>query len=86
MGWGGQTGAAKRDGGHSHLLASQDLLSQTTQQTWAKRSVPSTLAELPTGILSGQKEPRKEIGSCGRQVLTCNLLLATYLLIFKDRV
>lgn len=50
------------DGGHSHLLAAQDSLSQTTQQTWAKRSVPSTLAELPTGILAGQKESRKDLG------------------------
>lgn len=62
--WGGEVRQEQQsgDGGHSHLLAAQDLLSQTTQQTWAKRSVPSTLAELPGGILSGQKEPRNDLG------------------------
>lgn len=63
MGSGGQAGAAKR--GWQSLSSSSCsglALTNTTQQTWAERSVPSTLAELPAGILSAQKEPRKHPG------------------------
>ena len=60
--WGCQTRVVPRVGSRCHLVAAQDSFSQTTQWKWAKRTVLSTLAELPVDLLSDYKEPRREQG------------------------
>lgn len=44
----------RQEGSRCLLGAAQDSFSQTTQKNWAKRSVHSTLAKLPTGFLSSE--------------------------------
>lgn len=61
-GWGDQMGAAEKGGLSLSSSSCPGLVLTNYTVDLAKRSVYSPLAELPPGILSGQEEPRKELG------------------------